>query len=154
MKELLFYFNQKRYLELGDKQFSPIMKTSVGVALDYCDNTQSKKTVNSPLFLCFPDKKEASLWLSLGILRNYFVNDYIDNATKSIGFKAGQNVCIYGCIAKVITASDQGVNLMFKGGEEVFINKLHWSNISLADPKRVLNLYKNYIEKKREYRAG
>jgi len=153
MKELLCYFNQKRYLELGDKQFSPIMKTSIGITLDYCDNTQSQKTVNPPLFLCFPEKKEVSLWLSLAILRNYFVYDYVENATKSIDFKAGQKVCIYGCVAKVITANDQKVDLMFKGGEQVSINRVHWSNISVADPKRVLNIFKNYIERKREYRT-
>lgn len=154
MNELLDYFDRKRYLELGDKQFSPIMEISTGIALDYCDSINSPKALNSPLFLCFPEKKEASLWLSLALLRNYYVDDYIENATRPINFKAGQKVLIYGCIAEVLSATDSNVSLMFKGEEHVYIKKEHWSNMSLADPKRSLNKFKNYLEKKREHRAN
>lgn len=151
MKELIEYFDKKRFLGLGNKQFSPIMKASLGIVLDYCDKIQSDENISSPLFLCFPDKNTASLWLSIAILRNYFFNDYIDNATKSIDFKTGQKVLIYNCITEVLFANDQIVKLMFKGGEQVSINKKHWSNISLAKPNRKLNLYRKYVENRREF---
>lgn len=154
MKKLIECFRKRHFLTLGDKQFSPIMEASIGLVLDYIHKAQSKENTEFPLFLCFPNKYNASLWLSIAILRNCFFDDYIYNATKSIDFRRGQKVLIYNSVAEVMMANRQVVKLIFKGGEQVSINEKHWSNISLAKPNRTLNTFKKYAENRRGFIAN
>lgn len=148
MKELINSYQNKHYLDLGEGKFSPITSISIGIALDYCKLTQSSKY---PLFLSFPEKSSAALWLSVAILRNYFAGDYLDTAIRSITFKGREKVQIYSCIAEVVSATDEEIVLMFKDRIEVSIKKKHWSNISNAPKNRSLNLYKRYVENKQKY---
>src|SRR5699024_124103 len=74
MQNLLERLNSKYDLKLGEKQFSPVMQCSIGLAMQYREMV--KNGLHSPFHLNFPDKQNAALWLSVALLRNFISEDY------------------------------------------------------------------------------
>jgi hypothetical protein len=100
MKELLIELNTKYDLKLGKKQFSPVMQCSVGLAMQYRELVMDG--LHSPFHLNFPDKQNAALWLSVALLRNYLLEDYINQSEdriEDLDLKVGEKIEIFGAVA-------------------------------------------------------
>lgn len=150
MKELLESVGKKHFINLGEYKFSPIMEASSGIALEYCNLIKKDKSYKNPFFLCFPEKREASLWTSISILTNFFYEDFILNEVNGIKFKKGDKVKIYDCIAEIEKIVEEKVYLKFKDQGGIPIKKTLQSQISLAPSNRALSLWKTYTKSLRE----
>ncbi|MDO8340788.1 MAG: hypothetical protein Q7T59_02360, partial [Candidatus Woesebacteria bacterium] len=144
MKALLEFVGAKNHLKFGEYCFSPIMEASAGIALEYCKKVEKDKHKNPPLFFCFPEKKGASLWTSIAILTNYFLEDYIDNVVEGIKLKRGSIVKIFDCVAEIEKIIDGKVYLKFKDQGGIPIKNSLQSQISLVTSQRTLSLFKKY----------
>lgn len=151
MIDLLNKLSKKYYLKLGDYSFSPLLKVTAGITLEYCHKLKENKCFSEPFIFCFPEKKAAALWTSIAILTNYYLDDYIDIETEGISLKRGDRVQIFGCIAEVERVSNDGkVLLKFKDQGQIPIPKKLRSQISLSSSKRTLNKHKKYREARRD----
>lgn len=139
MKELLESVRKKHFTNLGNHKFSPIMEASSGIIMDYCNLIKKYK---KPFFLCFPEKREASLWASISILTNFFYEDYIFNEVDGIKFKKGDIVTLHGCTAEIERSTEDCIYLKFKDQGGIPIKKALQSQISLARTKKALSLWK------------
>ena len=144
MKALLEFVGAKNHLKFGEYCFSPIMEASAGIALEYCKKVEKDKHKNPPLFFCFPEKKGASLWTSIAILTNYFLEDYIDNVVEGIKLKRGSIVKIFDCVAEIEKIIDGKVYLKFKDQGGIPIKNSLRSQISIVPSQRTLSLFKKY----------
>lgn len=145
MIDMLSKLSQRYYLQLGDYQYSPVMKMTSGIALDYCKKLVENRCQKEPFYFCFPEKKAAALWTSIAILTNYYLADYINIELEGIPFKKGEKVQIYGCVAEIERISiDDTITLRFKDQGGLQLNKKLRSQLSYAKPTRALNLLKKY----------
>ena len=144
MKELLDFVSEHNFLKMGDYHFSPIMVSSSGICLEYCKKINESKCEKSPLFLCFPEKKSASLWTSVTILMNYFFEDYVNNAVLPIKFNKGDKVKIFNCIAQVERTSKEIVFLKFRDQGGIPINKKLRQQLSKVKKTRSLSLKRKF----------
>lgn len=159
MKNFINKIRSGYYLKLGEYAFSPLLESSLGISLQYIDTFKSEKTL-SPLFVCFPEKGAAALWMSIGLLRHYFFEDYIFQATNRItelGIKHGDYVEIFGCCVQYINCEDK-IKLRFRDVNVTasktiipYINtttKSRLNNVNLfRDKKRDLFKNRNAISK-------
>ena len=100
----------------GDKRFSPVMEIITYLTKQICDSP-GKTGANSPYFFCFPDKCYSSVWLSVGLLTNFFFEDYIQNDNDpGIDPVPGSNYEIYGNISRFIRFDNSG-RLVFEFAE-------------------------------------
>jgi len=84
------------------------MEITTYIAKKICDSPKKAKE-NSPFFFCFPDKNYSSVWLSVGLLTNFFLEDYIQNDNDpGINPVPESNYEIYGNIAKYKRLDDTG----------------------------------------------
>lgn len=150
MKELLDSVSKKHFINLGDYTFSPVTQASSGIVLEYCSLIKKDKSYQKPLFLSFPEKREASLWVSISILTNFFYEDFINNEINGIKFKKGDKVKIYDCIAEIERVTEEIVFLKFKDQGGIPINKTLQSQISEVPSDRTLFLKKTYAKNLKE----
>lgn len=77
------------------------MEITTFLAKKVCDNPKKTKE-NSLYFFCFPNKDYSSVWLSVGLLSNFFFEDYIENDNEpDIDLVIGSYYEIYGNIGKL-----------------------------------------------------
>ena len=146
MKTLLEYVRVKNHLNFGEHGFSPIIEASAGIALEYCKKLENNTQDNSPLFFCFPDKKSAALWISILILTNYFLEDFIDNVVEGIVFKKFDRVKIYDCIAEIESVTGDQIIVRFSDQGGIPINKRLKSQLSIVSSSRALSLKKRFAQ--------
>jgi hypothetical protein len=154
MKDFLKYVTVRNYLNFGEYYFSPIMEASNGIALEYCKKVQNDNHSNPPLFFCFPEKKGASLWTSISILTNYFLEDYIDNVVGGINLKRGYKVKIFDSIAEVEKIENGKVYLKFKDQGGIPIKASLKTQISIVNSQRSLSLFKKYKTNLKEFKSS
>ena len=112
MEKLLSELSREYDLKLGNKSFSPIMQLSIGLSMKY--NEKFKGGFNRPFHLNFPDKLNSALWLSVALLRNYFVHDYIyesENRLEQLNLKHGDTIKLFGANAKYLGAGKKKFNV-------------------------------------------
>lgn len=109
--------------EFGDKRLSPIMEITTCLVKRVCDYTEKTKE-NSLYFFCFPDRNYSSVWLSVGLLANFFLEDYIENDNDpGIHPVPKSNYEIYGNIGKFLQFDDSGrLVFEFAGGAKVNVH--------------------------------
>jgi hypothetical protein len=144
MIDLANKLSEKYHLDLGDYKFSPVLKLTAGISLEYCRMIKENKTQQEPFFFCFPEKKAAALWTSISILTNYYLEDYVNVGDEGIALQTGDKVFIYGCVAEIESIRNGTVKLKFKDQGGLQLNDRLKTQLSLADPKRTLNLLKKY----------
>ncbi|MEQ9064856.1 hypothetical protein [Marinoscillum sp.] len=115
MEEFLRQGRQKYFLKLGKNRLSPVLEASTVLGLDYSQLVFNDSIGTlSPFFFCFPDKKAASLWMSITLLTNYFLDDYItSNNNVNIDLENGDLVDIYGSTLRFIRTDFQTGKLIF-----------------------------------------
>lgn len=116
MKKLLTDLERNYYLKLGDKSFSPIMQFSIGLAMKYQKELVGGQ-VKYPFHLNFPDKQQSALWLSVSLMRNFLLDDYINqpfNRVEELKIENGDNIEIYGTTAKLIRYYNNSIELKFR----------------------------------------
>lgn len=146
MKELLNFLVAKNNLKFGDYCFSPITEASAGIALEYCKKVSKDNQALQPIFFCLPIKNASSLWTSIIILTNYFLEDYINNVVEGISFRKNEKVKIFNCIAKISRVTPDIIYLNFRDQDGIPINKKLQSQLSKVDLNRSLSLKKRYDE--------
>jgi hypothetical protein len=86
------------YSDIGEGKLSPLTKASLGLSLRYIKsfcNDEKKQ----PLFLCFPSKMDVSVYLSCGILIDFFFHDYYnqsENRLDELDLRTGDKIRIFG----------------------------------------------------------
>lgn len=115
MEEFLRQGRQKYFLKLGKNRLSPVLEASTILGLDYSQLVFNDCIATlSPFFFCLPDKKAASLWMSITLLTNYFLDDYItSNNNVDIDLENGDLVDIYGSTLRFIRTDFQTGKLIF-----------------------------------------
>ena len=81
MKNFLNKSKEKDYLSLGEYGFSPIMEASIALSLSF-RKLHLRQLQQLPFFLSFPVKNSASIWLSVSLLVNFFLEDYVNNTNE------------------------------------------------------------------------
>lgn len=147
MRDLLNTCRKSCITEFCDKRLSPVMEITTYLAKKVCDYTEKTKE-NSLYFFCFPDKNYSSVWLSVGLLANFFLEDYIENDNDpGIHLVPNTNYEIYGNIGKFLQFDDSGrLVFEFAGGAEVYVHpKLK---------KSLRNTKKRRLSQLRDYNAN
>ncbi len=155
MKEYLNSAKKRFFLTLGKYTFSPILQSSVALALDYSEDLKNggKK---EPLTISFPSKGgSAALWISVQYLINLFFENYFyqsENRIKELGLKRGDKIDIFST-----TAIFQGIDnktgkliISFADGVLAFSAFRNSQFINLAR-KNMVNNYKHYCKKKESF---
>ena len=99
MEELQTDLKKKYDLTLGNKYFSPIMQFSIGLAMKY--HEEVKNGFDKPFHLNFPDKQDSALWLSVALMRNFLLEDYInqpDDRIENYGIRRGDKIELFGAV--------------------------------------------------------
>lgn len=144
---------RKYHLNLGDEHFSPIIELSTALSLSYC-NLHSLANEKNPFILSFPDKNNASTWLSVSLLINFFFEDYINRVDlqEVSTFKKHDKVEIFGTVAEIESIANNKVILKFsdQGGIPVsnYMSQLNRTN------RKTLNKYHLYANKKKEFKLN
>lgn len=155
MHELIRIADKEFILSFGDKKLSPIMKLSAYGALKYVFGFYDKTNDDiSPLFLSFPDKKNASVWLAISLITNFFNEDYIYKEGEfDLKLKKGRLYSIYGSIGKYIGLKlDKGESKYRFDfyGTEVYCRKGIKSFIKNTNQQRKINSVSHYLKNKRK----
>jgi hypothetical protein len=153
MIDFLNITREKYYLSLGEYKFSPIMEASIALAMSYND-LHIKSKQKSPFYFNFPDKNDASIWLSLGLLTNYFLDDYINYQGKDdlLNFRKKDKVEIFGVVAEIEHISSERLLLNFSDQGSIPLNKklrqqIKKTNRNLVNTKKLF--FDNYKEAKK-----
>jgi hypothetical protein len=149
MREFLNESRSKYHLGLGEYSFSPVMEASIALSLLYREIHLEEKQ-KQPFFLSFPDKNQATIWLSLSLLVNFFFEDYINQTNEK--FKIGNNVIYFNTIAKVENVSDIEIKLRFGCGTALFVQKKDWPQLSLDSSDRPIDKYSRLLRYKEKLR--
>ena len=97
MKEALEHYKQNYFIDIGDKKLSPVSQISIGLCMEYMEGLQKNITYQNPFFVCFPNKKWATVWLSIGLLNHFFLEDYVyQKENKLEDLKIGDRISIFG----------------------------------------------------------
>ncbi|MCB9292599.1 MAG: hypothetical protein H6559_05645 [Lewinellaceae bacterium] len=148
--------DKEYHLTPGDKEFSPIIKASAYIGLKYRDhvvNNTGKECL--PLFFSFPDKKSASVWLSIALLINFFNEDYIYSENKpEIELSVDKLYSIYGSIGRYKGKQDGKLLFQFEPDpEKSLIVECEESVISAVKSvaqNRAINTHNHYINRKKK----
>lgn len=149
--------SKKFWLESGDYRFSPLMKATSTISLEYCNQISD---VEHPLLFAFPQKSLASLWISVSLLVNFYFEEYIDNSTLKLKdkFKKGDKIKVFNTIAEVEKVELGKLTIAFKNNPGIKIsnsNSRLFENISIVDVSRKIqttaryNKEKNKVKKER-----
>jgi hypothetical protein len=136
---------RKYHLSIGDYTFSPIMETSVALALSYRDLHKNRKQ-RFPFYISFPNKNDASIWLSLSILTNSFLEDYIYQPENDSILKLAKKdkVEIFGAVGEIEHISDEKLLIKFSDQGNIPIPKKLRQHVNKAK-KNLINKYKLYL---------
>ncbi|MEX2411708.1 MAG: hypothetical protein WD607_10145 [Candidatus Paceibacterota bacterium] len=153
MVELLTELRKKYDLTLGSKFFSPIMQCSIGLAMKY--HEEVKNGFDKAFHLNFPDKQDSALWLSVALMRNFLLEDYIlqpANRIEDFGIKKGDKVELFSAVCTYEGSSKDKILLGFSDQDSpiAITNKLV-RYVNLTDKNRV-NKYRLFGKKKKEAR--
>lgn len=144
MINLLDKYNSKYHLQLGEYTFSPLIRLTAGISLDYCEFIKDNVGNNEPFIFCFPEKKAAALWTSLTILTNYYLEDYINTGDNGVELHIGNKVSIYGCIAEIEGFDEGSVVIKFRDQGGITLNDRLKPQLSVVPQSRSLNNLKKY----------
>lgn len=122
------------------------MKASIALSLYYRD-LHIKNHQAFPFYLSFPDKNFASVWLSISVLTNFFLEDYINQTgiQQIDSFSKGEKVEIFGAVATIETVSPDKIILGFADQGGIPINKRLRSQISTTS-KQLVNKKSLFIK--------
>ena len=148
----------KFFTNLGDHQLSPLMESSVALGLEYCNKLSSGSLQNNvPYLFCFPDKRYATLWLSVTTLTNYFLEDYIEsNNSPELNLTNGTLVDIYGSIARYIRRDHLTGKLIFSFSDlpEGRPFKESIQSVIKSTNKNRVNKYSHFISARKKARTN
>lgn len=150
MIDLLNRLSKRYYLQLGDYSFSPVLKLTAGISLEYSDMLKANKILKEPFIFCFPETKAAALWTSIALLTNYFFEDYVNNGVKENTLNAGDKILIFGCVAQIARIQNGTIVLQFRDQGGLQLNDKLKAQISYVSQKRTLNLLNKYKEARKE----
>lgn len=151
--DLLEQARKKYHLNLGEEQFSPIIELSVALSLSYF-NANLGENKKAPLILSFPDKNNASTWLSVSLLINFFFEDYVNQVDlqEVSTFKKHDKVEIFGTVAEIESIVNNKILLRFSDQGSIPVTK-YISQINRST-KKTLNKYHLYASKKKEFKVN
>jgi len=139
LKEFLKRAKEEYYVSLGEFKFSPVMEASIALCLAYRE-LHLRNNQQFPFFLSFPDKSLASAWLSISLLVNFFLEDYVNQiGTQEIStFERGNKVEIFGSVAKIESITSEKLFLRFSDDvsyqlDNKFRGQLNRTNRSLIN---------------------
>lgn len=150
MQNLLERLNTKYDLKLGKKQFSPVMQCSIGLAMQYRELV--KNGLHSPFHLNFPDKQNAALWLSVALLRNYILNDYIyqsEDRIEELNIKVGEKVEIFDVVAVFSGVRNSKLLLKFSDQDSPIGIPDDWAKYLNATNRTKVNKYYLFAKNKK-----
>lgn len=131
------------------------MKCSIGLAMKY--HEEVKTGFQKPFHLNFPDKQDSALWLSVALIRNFLLDDYINQPTNRIedyGIEKGDRVELFGAVCiyeglindKICLGfSDQNTPINITSKLIRFVNPTH---------KKRVNKFKEFSKKRSEARSN
>lgn len=151
MEKLLLTAREKYHVGLGDYHFSPIMELTTAITLDYCEIVSSNRSSNNvPLYFCFPEKKAASLWLSINLLTNYYFEEYVLNTNDDFNnLKNGDLVDVYGSKLKFVRVHEDKIILATKDGVQIQFDIKNRKHLTKS-ANRTLNNHDHYIKNKKK----
>ena len=153
MEKSLIEARAKYHVGLGDYRFSPIIEITTAITLDYCELTSKKSAENHvPLFFCFPEKKSASLWLSINLLTNFYLEEYIIDSDENIHLENGDMVDVYGSILK-FWKKENKIILTSKDGVKIYFDSVNNKHLTKSK-NRIANTYDHYIKSKRKLKTN
>ena len=145
----------KIYITLGEKKFSPIMQLSIGLAMNYHEEVNNG--LDKPFHLNFPDKQDSALWLSVALMRNFLLEDYINQPTNRIenfGIEKDDKVELFDAVSTYEGSIKNKILLGFSDQDSpiAITNKLV-RYVNPTNRKRV-NKFRLFVKKKKEARAN
>lgn len=149
VKSFIQKINKQYYLKLDEKSFSPVIQISAFSVLKYLDNFTKMGEKNLlPFFFSFPDKKSASVWLSICLMTHFFSEDYIKSEGQSVNkLDVGKKYLVYGSIGKyrgiINNQNGERFRFLFEDGEKL-PKKTIRSNIKNVNQSKPLNKIKHY----------
>jgi len=152
MQNFLDKLRREYNLKIGEIEFSPIMQCSIGLAMLYV--TKMKQGCQSPFHLNYPDKQNAALWLSIALLRNFFLEDYInqaENRIRKLNLQPSDKIEIFGAKARFKLQRKSDFCVSFKDGGNFYLPNQYIQHVNKTN-RRGLNKYSYYIKKKKELR--
>jgi hypothetical protein len=154
MKDYLNSAKNRFYLNLGKREFSPVIQASTAIALDYSREVQNTGIIQ-PLIITYPSKESAVLWMGVQYLINEFFNNYIyqsENRIKELNLKSGDKIDIFSTTAvfKRIDTSSNKLVMSFSDGVEAHAAMQNVQFINLAR-KKMVNKYALYRKKKKDF---
>ena len=154
MLELFNNLSKKYYLQLGDYRFSPLTQLTSGMSLEYCHRLKENQCSKQPFLFCLPEKKAGALWISVSLLTNYYLEDYVSLGDEGISVKKDDKVFIFGCVAQVERVQNGSIYLKFKDQGGLQLNDKLRNQLSLAPHSRVLNNFKKYQKERSKSRKN
>lgn len=148
--------NREFYLKVDKNEFSPVVQISAFLVLKHLGGINKKGTNNSTLFFfSFPNKKLASLWLSICLLTNYFNEDYYESEGKAVeNLEVGKKYLIYGSVGrykgKVTKKDDVKFKFEFDENGIKYCKSNIKSIVQNVNQSRKLNKANHYSNKKRQ----
>lgn len=141
MKQLVELDNQQYQLNLGEYHFSPLMEATTALSMEYIEHINEADSENEfqPLIFCFPEKKNASLWLSTLTLLNHFNEESTETLFERGALRKGQKVKIFDAIGEIERITSKKVILKFSDQGGIPINKKLQSQLRLVPSTRRLN---------------
>jgi len=154
LKDYLNSAKSRFYLNLGKREFSPVIQVSTAITLDYSREVKNTGTIQ-PLIITYPSKESAVLWMAVQYLVNEFFNNYIyqsENRIKELNLKSGDKIDIFSTTAvfKRIDTSSNKLVLSFSDGIEAHAAMQNVQFINLAR-KKMVNKYVQYRKKKKDF---
>lgn len=154
MKEYLNNAKERFYLNLGSREFSPVIQASTAIALDYSEEINRKES-SEPMVITFPCKESAALWMSVQFLINEFFHNYVHqskNRIRELDLKAGDKIDIFSTTA-LFQRIDVGSNKLVMKFSDGVTAYAKMQNIQFINParKKMVNKYVHYRKKKKQF---
>lgn len=145
------------FLEFGQHKISPITQISSFILLKYIAEFKKEKNISiaAPFFYSFPNKKMASVWLSISLLTNFFYEDYIECEGKprfdpEIGKKYLINKSVVQFRHKKTIKGCEKYIFIFRGENNTLsFEKNICSSLKNVSQNRSLNTIQHYKKSKR-----
>jgi len=120
------------------------MEASIALSLSYRE-LHLKQKQPLPFFLSFPAKNFASVWLSVSLLVNFFLEDYVNQSSELElnSFKKGNKVEIFNAVAEIVSAFNNKIIIRFSDGVTIEVTKNLRPHINKAR-KSLINKYSHF----------
>jgi hypothetical protein len=154
LKDYLNSAKNRFYLNLGEREFSPVIQASTAITLDYSIESSNSDKIQ-PMLITFPSKENAALWISVQYLVNEFFNNYVyqsKNRINELNLKSGDKIDIFSTTAvfKRIDHESNKLVMSFSDNLEAYSEMQNIQFINLAR-KKMVNKYGHYRKKKKEF---